>query len=121
MRRFTVLEADMEAISEMAVVSAPTSGTVHYAKGINPGSDVRAGATIAIIDSHGTSGGDRRNVRLLRRAALSRFRGRGQALRLRRRVHARGRARVRGQRGLRGCACMLPMQAQALWSGPVLF
>lgn len=44
--------------SEMAVVSAPASGTVHYAKGINPGSDVRAGATIAIIDSRGTSGGD---------------------------------------------------------------
>lgn len=44
--------------TDIAVVSAPASGTVHFARGINPGSEVRAGAIIATIDPRNTSGGD---------------------------------------------------------------
>lgn len=41
-----------------AVVSAPTSGIVRLASGINAGSNVRAGQTVASVRADGVSGGD---------------------------------------------------------------
>lgn len=41
-----------------AVVSAPTAGIVHFAPGVNVGSDVSRGSAIATIDARGMSGGD---------------------------------------------------------------
>ena len=41
-----------------AVVSAPTSGIVRLSAGINAGSTVRAGSTVATVKADGLSGGD---------------------------------------------------------------
>lgn len=48
----------MQAGSDDAVVSAPTAGVVHFARGINAGAEVGRGATVATVDARGTTGGD---------------------------------------------------------------
>ena len=44
--------------SDIGTVSAPTSGIVRIASGINPGSQVRAGQTIASVTAKNVTGGD---------------------------------------------------------------
>lgn len=48
--------------ADRGVVSAPTSGIVRLAAGINPGSQVRAGQTVAQITARNVSGGDANNA-----------------------------------------------------------
>ena len=48
----------MQAGADDAVVAAPTAGIVHFARGINAGSNVAKGATVATIDAGTTTGGD---------------------------------------------------------------
>ena len=49
--------AEPSAASQ-GIVSAPVSGTVHFARGINAGSSVKAGSVIAVIYPAATLGGD---------------------------------------------------------------
>lgn len=47
---------------DRGVVSAPTSGVVRLAAGINPGASVRAGQAVASISARNISGGDANNA-----------------------------------------------------------
>lgn len=44
--------------SDIAVVSSPTAGTVHYAAGAEPGRRFAKGAAVATVSARGISGGD---------------------------------------------------------------
>lgn len=48
----------LDAADGSAVVSAPAAGIVRFAKGISPGAVVRAGSTVAMLDTRGVAGGD---------------------------------------------------------------
>lgn len=48
----------VRAGADDAVVSAPTSGIVTFAAGINPGKDVSKGSIVATIDASGVTGGN---------------------------------------------------------------
>lgn len=48
----------LDAATGAGVVSAPVSGIVKFAAGIQPGARVRAGALVATVDAHGAAGGD---------------------------------------------------------------
>ncbi|MDE6286253.1 MAG: efflux RND transporter periplasmic adaptor subunit [Muribaculaceae bacterium] len=47
-----------DAADGAAVVSAPVAGTVRFAAGIMPGAQLKAGATVATINTAGVAGGD---------------------------------------------------------------
>ncbi|MDE6498059.1 MAG: efflux RND transporter periplasmic adaptor subunit [Muribaculaceae bacterium] len=47
-----------DAADGAALVSAPVAGTVRFAAGIMPGSQLKAGATVASINTSGVAGGD---------------------------------------------------------------